>query len=77
MTADHTPVAPKPAAPRSTAPRAKARAKMPVDPASMTPADLVAGPCALPDAPLAMPEQVIERPRRLAMPGAAASSAGV
>ena len=28
--------------------------------ASLTPADLVAGPCALPQAPMAMPPQVIE-----------------
>ncbi|WP_164885739.1 hypothetical protein [Paenirhodobacter populi] len=31
----------------------------------MSPADLVAGPCALPDAPLAMPQQVIEPARGL------------
>lgn len=70
MTADSTPVAPKPAASR-----AKPRVKKPVDPASMTPADLVAGPCALPDAPLAMPHQVIERPRRVAAPAVAANGA--
>lgn len=32
---------------------------------SMSPADLVAGPCALPDAPMDMPEQVIEPARSL------------
>lgn len=32
---------------------------------AMSPADLVAGPCALPDAPMAMPEQVIEPSRSL------------
>ncbi len=70
MTTDSTPVAPKPA-PRSAAGGRKPRAKKPADPASMSPADLVSGPCALPDAPLAMPQQVIERARRSAVPAAA------
>lgn len=70
MTADSTPVAPKPAS-RSAATGRKPRAKKAVDPATMTPADLVAGPCALPDAPLAMPQQVIERARRIASPAPA------
>ncbi|HEY0274760.1 MAG TPA: hypothetical protein VGC31_01625, partial [Paenirhodobacter sp.] len=72
MTAESTPAAP-PAAPRSSRPRtgegrAKTGPKTPAkgaakDPATMSPADLVAGPCALPDAPLAMPQQVIEPAR--------------
>ncbi|MFT3688020.1 hypothetical protein [Paenirhodobacter sp.] len=71
MTADIPTVAPKPAQ-RAAAGR-KPRAKKPADPAAMSPADLVAGPCALPDAPLAMPQQVIERAHRTAAPSASAS----
>lgn len=64
MTADIPPVAPRSSGSKSagsrlrTAPR-KGAGKG--DPATMSPADLVAGPCALPDAPLPMPHQVIER----------------
>ncbi|AOZ68339.1 hypothetical protein LPB142_02600 [Rhodobacter xanthinilyticus] len=36
------------------------RAAAVAEPRSLTPAELVAGPCALPQAPLAMPPQVIE-----------------
>ena len=78
MTADSTPAAPKPAAPRAPAARAKPRARKPVDPASMSPADLVAGPCALPDAPLPMPQQVIERaPAALRRTPAGSAGAGI
>ncbi|HEY0212310.1 MAG TPA: hypothetical protein VGC40_01795 [Paenirhodobacter sp.] len=64
MTAESTPAAP-PAAPRPARARSKAAPKaaskaVPQDPATMSPADLVAGPCALPDAALDMPQQVIE-----------------
>lgn len=33
--------------------------------AALTPEALIAGPCALPQAPLAMPHQVIEQPQSL------------
>lgn len=50
------------------------------DVAGMRPEDLVAGPCALPDAPLEMPPQVIEtgpRTARKTVSSPAAPSAGI
>lgn len=71
MTAESKPPASRPSRSRSGESRARGMAKTVAakvtakDAAAMSPADLVAGPCALPDAPLAMPQQVIEPARGL------------
>lgn len=71
MTAQSKPSASRPPRSRSGESRARGPAKATAakatakDAAAMSPADLVAGPCALPDAPLAMPQQVIEPARGL------------